>query len=160
MPVPSHDTGKSEVEFGSPLLPARFWEKVMPVTESGCWIWTGAVNDRGYGQMRAVQKRETIYAHRLAYKTFMGEIPDGLELDHLCRVPCCCNPHHLEPVTHAENMRRGWRKSKKVCYKGHPYNEQNTYVRKNGDRVCLTCKRSGEMRRYHQRRKNHASSLS
>lgn len=159
MPVPSHDTGKS-VEMYSPLLPARFWEKVMPITESGCWVWTGAVNDKGYGQFRISQLRTAVYAHRLAYSTLIGEIPKGLELDHLCKVPCCCNPLHLEPVTHAENIKRGWWANKDTCSAGHLY-ENNTYLTKeHGHRVCLICKRAGEKRRYHNRRNNHASSIS
>ena len=69
-----------------------------------CWIWEAA-KVRGYGAIRV--KGRTTYAHRFAYEQLVGPIPDGLELDHLCRIPACCNPAHLEPVTHAENVRRG-----------------------------------------------------
>jgi len=70
-----------------------------------CWIWQGAKNDRGYGQIRMHGK--AIYAHRAMYEIHVGPIAKGLELDHLCREPACVNPAHLEPVTHRENIRRG-----------------------------------------------------
>ena len=78
--------------------PGRFWPKV---AESGdCWVWTAFRMPNGYGQF------DKQYAHRWAYEHLRGEIPEGLELDHLCRVRHCVNPWHLEPVTHAENHRR------------------------------------------------------
>lgn len=80
---------------------------------SGCWIWVGALyygkEDRPkYGQMRIGRTPgKLIQAHRVAYKLYKGEIPKGLELDHLCRNTLCVNPEHLEAVTHYENMKRG-----------------------------------------------------
>lgn len=68
---------------------------------SGCWLWAGADNGGGYGKFRGK------YAHRVSYEMRNGAIPEGLHLDHLCRVPCCVNPDHLEPVTNQENARRG-----------------------------------------------------
>lgn len=81
----------------------RFWSKVNK-TDS-CWIWTATLYDSGYGRFRYNNKWNK--AHRIAYNFLVGEIPEGLELDHLCRVRCCVNPDHLEPVTHRENMVRG-----------------------------------------------------
>lgn len=82
----------------------RFWSKVAR-TSSGCLVWTGYCNENGYGYFRIDHER--IYrAHRFAYQMEVGPIPDGLELDHLCRVRNCVNPEHLEPVTAVENMRR------------------------------------------------------
>lgn len=70
-----------------------------------CWRWRGSIQANGYGRFRANGK--TTYAHRAAYALFVGPIPDGLGLDHLCRNRWCVNPEHLEPVTQRENIRRG-----------------------------------------------------
>lgn len=74
----------------------------------GCWIWKGPVAPNGYGQMpsRANEYGERL-AHRASYRFHVGPIPDGLEIDHLCRVRCCVNPAHLEAVTHSVNILRG-----------------------------------------------------
>jgi hypothetical protein len=83
----------------------RFTENYIPVTESGCWLWVGALTSQGYGQMRGMNHRVT-RAHRVAYELFKGPIPEGLYIDHLCRVRCCVNPDHLEAVTQFVNMAR------------------------------------------------------
>jgi hypothetical protein len=70
-----------------------------------CWLWTGCVGDGGYGQVTIAQRRHK--AHRAVYELLVGPIPEGLDLDHLCRVRRCVNPDHLEPVTRSENLRRG-----------------------------------------------------
>lgn len=72
--------------------------------ESGCWLWQRAKYDTGYGVMRVAGR--LVHAHRVLYERHIGPIPVGLELDHLCGVRSCVNPEHLEPVTHAENIRR------------------------------------------------------
>lgn len=72
-----------------------------------CWEWTGGHNDRGYGQL-SLREKGLVYTHRYAYELLVGAIPAGLSIDHLCRNPGCCNPSHLEPVSTAENVRRGW----------------------------------------------------
>ncbi|MFF1336357.1 HNH endonuclease signature motif containing protein [Streptomyces sp. NPDC058290] len=83
-------------------------------------------------------------AHRWAYRDSRGDIPDGLELDHLCRHPACVRPDHLDPVTHAENVRRGRAginsAVKTHCPAGHAFDEANTRVR-NGKRECRACGR-------------------
>lgn len=86
----------------------RFWEKVDKTAT--CWLWRGAINRNGYGNFLAGGTRADGLryqeAHIVSYELHRGPIPDGLELDHLCRVHHCVNPDHLEPVTHTVNMRR------------------------------------------------------
>lgn len=122
---------------------------------NGCRIWTGAKNDKGYGLINVNGVR--VYTHRLAYELFVGPIPDGLVIDHLCRNPPCCNPSHLEPVTGAENTRRGEPAQRTHCPQGHPYDEANTRWRKKIDkksrrpvlaRDCRQCDRERGRARY------------
>ena len=80
----------------------RFMQRGEP---DECWPWLGGIDGRGYGCAAAGNGR-AVKAHRLAYQLLVGPIPEGLELDHLCRNRVCCNPVHLEPVTHRENLRR------------------------------------------------------
>ena len=101
----------------------RFWAKVQQ-TES-CWLWTAARDHRGYGEFRVeLPPARPAKAHRFAYETLIGPIPDGLELDHLCRVRNCVNPEHLEPVTGRVNTLRGESPAaqnarKTHCVRGH-----------------------------------------
>jgi HNH endonuclease len=88
-----------------PTVEQRFWAKVDQGDGTGCWLWTGAKLHGGYGHMRGGTADTT--AHRIAYELLVGPIPKGLEIDHLCRVRACVRPDHLEPVTRAENDRRG-----------------------------------------------------
>lgn len=109
-----------------------------------CWLFTGQLNKDGYGKLRLpYSKRLYRFAHRIAYESVKGPIPDDLEIDHLCRVRNCVNPDHLEPVTHLENMRRArpWHYStaKTHCHRGHPYSEENTYLHA-GRRTCIICR--------------------
>lgn len=71
-----------------------------------CWVWSGPLTNRGYGQIK-LDQRTCKRSHRVMYEREVGPIPAGLTLDHLCRVRACINPEHLEPVTIAENVRRG-----------------------------------------------------
>ena len=86
-----------------PLI-ERLFEKFY-VDDNGCWIWTAATVPAGYGII-AVTHGVLRRAHRLSYEFIVGPIPEGLDLDHLCRVRPCINPYHLEPVTRAENLNR------------------------------------------------------
>jgi endogenous inhibitor of DNA gyrase (YacG/DUF329 family) len=87
-----------------PPLKSRILAKLAFDRETGCLLWTGTTSKGGYGQMRV--GRRFPMAHRVVYEMWAGPIPESLELDHTCNVPACCNPDHLEPVTHGENMRR------------------------------------------------------
>lgn len=97
------------MQFFDDRLPSRFWDKVSPEPMSGCWLWTGAITSGGYGSAGGGPRvaRWGAYAHRMAYQALIGPIPQGLQLDHKCRIRSCCNPDHLEPVTNRENTIRG-----------------------------------------------------
>lgn len=120
----------------------RFYRFVRLPDENGCMNWLGTINPNGYGQFRIDQR--LIPAHRFAYELWVGPIPAGLQLDHLCRNRHCVSPQHLEPVTQQENIRRGQggcqSASKTHCPHGHPYDARNTY-RYRGRRFCRACSR-------------------
>jgi HNH endonuclease len=130
-------------------LEERFWPKVV-IPSSGCWVWVGARNHLGYGSVELPPDggpRRARAAHRVGYELVVGPIPEGLELDHLCRYHSCVNPLHLQPVTHKVNMRRGvwtapkFQRAKTHCPAGHPYSGDNLYINPRGSRVCRTCAR-------------------
>ena len=129
----------------------RFWDKVD--AEGDCWEWTAAKSN-GYGKINSGGViSTTLRAHRVSWYFLVGEIPDGLELDHLCRNRGCVNPDHLEPVTRKENMRRGhWaadvQRAKTECPHGHEYTPDNTYIiPSTGSRSCVTCKKNRDQAR-------------
>lgn len=86
----------------------RFEEKYTPEPNTGCWLWLGSTTHDGYGTFsNNKRKGGNELAHRAAYTLFLGPIPKGLQLDHLCRVRCCVNPQHMELVSGRENVSRG-----------------------------------------------------
>lgn len=89
-------------------LAVRLERHFIPEPNSGCWLWVGSVTGPGYGQISNPDRRgKPLLAHRVSYELHVGPIPEGFDLDHLCRVRCCINPRHLDPVTRRENLRRG-----------------------------------------------------
>ena len=128
-------------------LPERISAKIRE--EGDCWVWIGARDPLGYG--RVTWQRRTVFSHRLVVQLLGGD--PGKELDHLCRNSSCCNPAHLEPVTHIENVRRGhgpkavkdFYAGHLYCPKGHPLFGANlyAYVTRLGyvNKQCRTCRR-------------------
>jgi len=128
-----------------------------------CWEWTGYRNPLGYGQLRF--EGRTTLAHRAVWTMLVGPIQPGLELDHLCRMPQCVNPDHLEPVTHRENVRRGVtgiitaRRLHAItqCPQWHDYDDENTSHTAVGGRQCRACARiSSAARRASDPERTHA----
>lgn len=128
----------------------NFWLKVSK-TDS-CWLWTASKDRNGYGQVRlGPRPGKLIYSHRLAYEMLVAPIPVGMVIDHLCRVPSCCNPDHLEVVTQTENVRRGGGngyKNRTHCIRGHEFTETNTRKNDKGYRQCISCKKEYDRARY------------
>ena len=131
----------------------RLASKIRPNAVTGCWEWIGARDSRGYGNVRIGRRVQK--AHRAVWEAMCGPIDPGYECDHLCRVPWCVNPEHLELVSHAENVRRGaarWvpgalQRAKRRCPHGHAYTKANTYVQPStGGRACWTCSRERKRR--------------
>jgi len=121
----------------------RLERHFMPEPNTGCWLWIGARNWRGYGQIGAGNgSGRTLMAHRAAYVLARGPIPEGMDIDHLCRVRACVNPAHLEAVTHLVNVQRGKAGCRPTCPRGHAYD-----IYPGGRRRCRTCTRDHNSRR-------------
>lgn len=119
-----------------------------------CWLFTGGLSSHGYATIRL--DRHDVLVHRAVYEMLVGKVPEGLVLDHLCRVRHCANPDHLEPVTCRENLMRGATDAARKaswthCLSGHPFDEVNTARRSDGTRRCRACAREATAR-YRARR--------
>jgi HNH endonuclease len=140
--------------MGRPRVPLRdrLLKQITADPDSDCWLWTGYVDPAGYASIRVGGGGSAeLTVQRAAYQLFVGPIPEGLTIDHLCRVRHCANPEHLEAVTMRENTLRGdtlpaRNAAKTHCLRGHPFDEANTGFQPGG-RYCLTCKREGWGRR-------------
>jgi hypothetical protein len=129
-------------------LEARFYNKVRGGSIDECWLWIGARIYSGYGLFNDAPHHMT-YAHRWAYEFMVADIPEGLELDHLCRVRNCVNVFHLEPVTRAENSLR---RRKPFCDLGHPEVDENISIRRAGRYVYYRCRTCANARVSQRRR--------
>jgi hypothetical protein len=119
------------------------WERMADkfTIDDGCWEWVASCSTNGYGQIwvDGTMRRP----HRVLYEMMVGSVPEGLDLDHLCRNRRCVNPSHLEPVTRQENALRG-AKGRMIthCPQHHEYTPENTWRRpSNGHRQCRQCNR-------------------
>jgi hypothetical protein len=129
----------------APLI-ERFTNRI-EVTQT-CWFWTGSLNDLGYPKL-SMSHNTSVYAHRVSHELFKGPIPDGLVIDHLCCVPACVNPDHLEAVTQQENLRRGHeRRGTARAFKAHGTRERYT-----GGCICDDCRAANAT---HQRERRKA----
>ena len=143
---PCANTGREKAD-----LATRFWPKVGTQGPKECWPWVGSMAGKGYGHVWDGVR--TVPAHRVAWELTNGPIPDGMEIDHVrtrgCILRNCCNPAHLEPVTHETNVQRGRnaRAEQTHCKRGHPFTHENTYVASGGRRVCKTCRRRHDQNR-------------
>lgn len=149
-----------------PIKPpiVRFMALIQVSTEyfyngTPCWDWQGSKSRDGYGQFilsaRVSEKKVRIAPYRFIWEHLNGPMPDSLEPDHLCNRRPCCNPEHIEPVTHSENQKRSYQRGRKRpgvdydhprfnpthCPKGHEYTPQNTYHTPKGTIYCRECNR-------------------
>jgi hypothetical protein len=140
------------------VLPERFWSKVRPAGHDACWEWTASLSagpSGGYAQYK--HEGRVTRGHRLTFQYFIGEIPDGLVLDHLCRNRACVNPYHLEPVTRRENTIRGetlaaQQLKQTHCLNGHELSPDNIYSTRPTRRSCKTCARNSARAAYKLKR--------
>lgn len=123
-------------------LEERLLSKTVKISDTGCWEFKGSLYRNGYGQIWNGKRSEQ--AHRVSYRLYMSEIPENMEIDHLCRNRCCINPRHLEVVTHRENIARsntlmGKNARKTHCIRGHALDGDNLIITKQNSRQCRIC---------------------
>jgi hypothetical protein len=144
--------------YSDPLL--GILERVKVDAKTGCWEWQGSGTNGGYGQASVGGRK--VYTHRYTYERFVGPIPDGLVIDHLCRNRHCANPLHLEPVSMRENLVRSphwkdgswvWLTPRTHCKRGHEFTAENTgVISTTGNRYCRECNRIMTRARYYAKK--------
>jgi hypothetical protein len=133
------------------MVPDRFTTFFTPGNTDECWEWQGSRFINGYGRLYV--NGVAFYAHRLAHEHFVGPIPNGLVIDHLCRNKLCVNPTHLETVTSGENTIRGMHPNmvthrEKRCRRGHEIVGYNALLNAtNGRKQCRRCRDDAQRRR-------------
>lgn len=140
-------TGTTDTRY-MPSPAERFWPRVNKT--STCWLWTGSRGEYGHAVFKLGDNN--VPAYRFAWEQLRGPIPEGKVLDHLCRVPWCVNPDHLQPVDNGENVLRGIgpgaiNKRKTHCKRGHEFAGANLRIAPDGSRVCRDCERQKVKRR-------------
>lgn len=156
-------TGKAlsgQMDYGDERLPQRFWDKVYPEPNTGCWLWVGSTSNTGYGNItigsRVDKSRKTYPVHVLVCSLVHGTKQEGLEVCHSCHIRCCVNPDHLRWDTRLANRDdsrksgrlRGGQSGMTHCRRGHEFNLTNTYTAPgSGKRRCLACRKSWELSR-------------
>lgn len=144
---------------GTPL-DERFRRLYKPDDRSGCWLWDGAKTSGGYGKFRFATGRNK-FAHRWAYERYVGVIPHGMTIDHLCNTPGCVRPSHMRVATQRDNNLRSQsppaaNARKTICVHGHTLTPENVYIRRDGKRQCRTCKRRRDREHLVKRARNEA----
>jgi hypothetical protein len=145
-------------EGSAPMTPSLdyIFSRATEDSSRGCWIWNLSLNRGGYA---TIKRRDGTYSiHRVVYEQARGEIPDGFDIDHLCRTRNCVNPWHMEPVSRRVNVGRGNQRfngrknaAKTHCLRGHEYTTENTFL--NGkSRSCKECRRAADLA-YKERRR-------
>ena len=151
MPTPRLPLTESQETLPKEL--PRHLRRRISLSEAGCWLVSGSVSHHPMGYQSVSIDNRSRLAHRLSYEVIIGPIPEGLTLDHLCRVTNCVNPQHLEPVTAGENTLRGTAPSalnarKDQCKSGHDLTGENLYIRPdNGKRQCRRCQVRNDLKR-------------
>lgn len=122
----------------------RYIEERVKINDVGCWVWQKTTLPSGYGTISYKlpgRIPKVAYSHRVSYELWVGEIPPGKQIDHLCRNRSCCNPWHLEAVTPRENHLRKKGSRRDVCKRGHPRTPEHLGYTKDGHIRCKTCKK-------------------
>lgn len=135
-------------------VPAKFIKFAVLAERDKCWSWKGYISDGGYALIRC--SRFNIRAHRFAYESYIGAIPEGLVLDHECRNRACVNPWHLKPMTRVQNILIGINilgiSTKLYCKNRHYLSPENCYFDKDGHRTCKECHSQRQKDRNRQRK--------
>lgn len=140
------------METHNPLRVLLFWVKVVVGGDDDCWPWQGSRDRKGYGHFRCA-KGKTNKAHIFSFVLHGGKLNKGDHVDHECNNPPCVNPKHLRKLSNGENNARSMSPSainarKTHCIRGHAFEGDNLYIRGDGARECLTCKKQREAERY------------